>query len=344
MAELNKSPENRELVLRYLSGQASDVEVRRLEEWVTEKTENRTFFNAEKKAWMLAAALKDTTKVDVDAAWKKTENELFGGAKIVQLDSGRSQQAGAENVKTESVGRRNWLGLAATLALLTAAGIWWFVGNKNGAVQYAAQEEMIEQVLSDGSTVALNKFSKLKYTGNHAGKYRQVELTGDAFFDVARDEAHPFIIQAEAVEIEVLGTSFYVDARAELSKVQIIVETGSVAVRAGTDSVTLAPGESAIYDETTRTLSKKNNTDTNFLAWTTNTLTFEESTLDEVVFALNRQYHAQITLANPALKECVLTARYVDKTLEAVLRILEKSLGVDITIGKEEIVIAGQCE
>jgi transmembrane sensor len=71
--------------------------------------------------------------------------------------------------------------------------------------------------------VILNRESSINYEFDADEGVRRVALSGDAFFDVARDEARPFVIQGRMVEIEVLGTSFYVDAREEASSVQVFL-------------------------------------------------------------------------------------------------------------------------
>ena len=323
-----------ELIFKYLSGNATDAEVARLEQWVAADPAHREQFMEQKKTWMLAGLREGTEAVDVAEAWREIDHLISESAKIHSLSPPKKRSG------------QVWFRVAAALLVLAVASIWiWRSKDKMAGTNIATETEVVHQTLPDGSQITLNKYSSITYRERKGGGYREVALTGDAFFQVVRDTATPFIIQAQELEIEVLGTSFYVDARMEEKLTQVIVQSGSVAVRGGDQTMVLRDNETGTFDRNTRILSKTPNDDRNYLGWQTNTLTFEGSALDEVVFALNRHFHAQISIENPALKDCELTATYTDKSLASILRIIEKTLGIQTREDGDRILISGsRCE
>lgn len=316
-----------ELIPRYLSGNASDSEVKLLEEWVLSSPENKATFIAFKKAWMLSGMKAGNVQVDAEQEWKAISGQLFPETKTVSLRP-----------------RRNFfLRIAAAVAVLLVA-VFLLVQYLGGGeyMELATQNQVEESLLPDGSQISMNQYSSVVYAPRRDKQYRRVELSGDAFFEVERDTARPFLIQAHDLEIEVLGTAFYVDARDDQPEVQVIVQSGTVSVKTAEAQVILNAGEIGIYDKASGALGKQANEDQNYMAWKTDVLVFEQTTLERVVFDLNRKFHARISIANPELKTCELTATYEGKSLEAILKIIEKTLSIKAKITGTEIVFTGE--
>ena len=323
-----------QLMAKYLSGNASDSEVKQLEEWVLSSPENKAHFNAFKKAWVLSAMEQEKLKIDVEQEWQSTTAQLFPEVKVVPLKK-RPKNRIALFVR-----------IAAAAAILLFASVWVFQYlNKADYLEVVAQNEVQEDQLPDGSQVSLNQFSTLKYLLEDDQGVRRAELIGDAFFEVERDTLRPFIITVQEVEIEVLGTAFYVDSREDQPQVQVIVQSGSVAVSSGTNKVILSANEIGIYDKASKQLLKKPNEDINYMAWKTDLLVFEKSKLESVVFDINRKFHAKISIENSELNTCSITTTFDHQSLEAVITIIEETLGISAERQGEEIVFTGDsCE
>lgn len=323
-----------QLMSKYLSGNAGDAEVRLLEEWVLSSPENKAQFNAFRRAWILSGVDEENQEIDIDREWRDLSSQLFPEGKIVSMPDKPRRRIGW------------WVGIAATVAVVVLAAIWLFRdAGEQSSMQVATQDEVQESRLPDGTQVSLNQYAALRYIEDGEQSRRRVELTGDAFFEVERDTVRPFVIGAGEVQVEVLGTSFYVDARAGQPQVEVIVRSGSVAVTATDDSIALSPDEKAIYDRSTGALRKEANDNENYLAWKTSVLTFDGAPLERVVFDLNRTFHADISIANPEIAACEVTATYDRQPLEAIIRILEQTLGVEAEIRGKEVVFSGlSCE
>ncbi len=331
MKENHKNIDYIELCSKYLSHNANELEIQQLEKWVLSSPKNKEQFLKLQRTWTLSNVKKTNQEIDLEKEWKTTEDQLFNASKLVPLKP--------------KLANSFFLKIAAAAAIFLGLSLWFFQSETTPTKLIVKSEETItEQQFADGTKISLNQFSLATYF-DQTDQTRQVGLEGDAFFDVAKDSLRPFIIHTQGVEIEVLGTSFYVDSRADQATVQVIVETGTVEMKVGHEKVVLTKGEIGTFVKSSSELSEKINEDNNYLAWKNNQLIFDNTPLDQVIYVLNRTFHSQIQLAAAGLKSCTITATYDDKSLEAVLRIIEKTLTLNAKIDGDKIVISGDpCE
>lgn len=109
--------------------------------------------------------------------------------------------------------------------------------------------------LPDGSKVTLDPGSKLEYSGDFVSD-RRVALDGRAFFDVAHDGVHPFVVLHEGFRIAVSGTKFHVNAHGDISEAEIILLSGSVSVETGNQRMELMPEQKLVLDKSRRAVVK----------------------------------------------------------------------------------------
>ena len=334
MDEKNKHIDYYELIPKYLSGNASDAEVKLLEDWVLSSPENKQQFKAFKKSWILSGIDGNGQNIDVEQEWEKVTGQLFSEGKVVPMKAKSGRRIGL------------FLRVAAAAVVLLVASIWIFnVINGDDFIEVVTQNQVQEDELPDGTEIALNQFSTLKYTPGENDQYRRVELKGDAFFEVERDTARPFVITTQDVQIEVLGTAFYVDAREDIDQVQVIVQEGSVAVSVKAEKIVLVAGEIGIYDKSEKTLVKNQNEDVNYMAWKTGMLYFDVIPLERVVFDLNRKFHAKISIGDEAIKQCPLDTTFDHQSLDAIIKIIESTFNIKAERKGEEIILTGSaCE
>jgi ferric-dicitrate binding protein FerR (iron transport regulator) len=333
MSEHELPIDTADLILKHLSGNASDAEIQQLESWVVAAPENRTQFLDLKKAWILSGLKKQQASIEIDKEWQDVSVQLFSSGKVVKMAMPEPRY-------------RRWFGIAATIALLVVASILLFrPGKVVMSVEVLALNEVVQEHLSDGSKVVLNRNSSIVFAKAAKDKVRRVNLEGDAFFQVARDVTHPFVINTQNVQVEVLGTSFYVNSRATNADIQVFVNSGRVAFRAGPEQVILAAGEMGLYNKDSGQLLKKEIEDQNYLSWKNDALIFDYTNLENVVKALNRHFEANIIIDSPILKACKITATYTNKSLDAIIRILEQTLNVQSKRLDDQIVLFGTgCE
>ncbi|KAA3634730.1 MAG: DUF4974 domain-containing protein [Bacteroidetes bacterium] len=325
MADEQKHIEHFDLVVKYLSGEASDSEVKLLEAWVLESAGNKAAFNEIRQAWLMSGIQENHLGIDVDEEWNSVEEVLFSNGKVVKMQPRR--------------GFGRYMGIAAAVIALVAVALWVFL--PNGGSVISTEDQVVVNELPDGSQVSLNQYAMVAVKADFDEEERRVQLKGDAFFEVERDPEKPFIVATDEVEVKVLGTSFYVDSREELPKIEVIVESGVVEVSAKGNSIILNAGETGTYNKTTEELLKQSNEDENFLAWKTDTIIFENEPLDIVIHSLNRKFHSQIEMDIRDTSKCYINTTFENKSLEAILKIIEKTHGISTRREGDRIIFTG---
>jgi len=97
-----------------------------------------------------------------------------------------------------------------------------------------------------------------------------------------------------------------------------------------------------VYDKKTGIILKNPNDDVNYLGWKTGVLVFEPSDLESVVFDLNRNFHSKISIENEVLKSCEINATFEQKSLDSILKIIEKTLNLKVEKKGDEFIFSGQ--
>lgn len=201
-----------------------------------------------------------------------------------------------------------------------------------------SKEGNIKIVLYDGSHVWLNAGSELRYPNSLVENQRVVYLKGEAYFDVAKDQAHPFVVKTISAEISVLGTSFNVNADT-VSCVTTLVE-GCVRMKHGMrDSVELHAGQQASLFGS-GTISVREVDTRYYTSWINNMFAFRETSLREIMDVLGKWYDRKCRFESPAL-ECIRYTTMVERfqDVDSVLQILAGTGDFQYTIIGDMIII-----
>ena len=219
--------------------------------------------------------------------------------------------------------------------------------------------------LPDGSKVWLNGDSRITYAEDLKNKIREVHLTGEAFFEVARDKTRPFIIHTRMINLKVLGTAFNVRSYDNEKETETALVHGSIEVtlrNSPEQKILLKPGEKLLVknipvdsspdhkkqaaDEDTHIAVLTNmhyygadssNIET---SWTKNQLVFTDEPLDKIALNLERWFNVHITIVNESLKKQKYTATLEDDDkLEDFLEALRLADGFHYSIKNKEVII-----
>lgn len=156
-------------------------------------------------------------------------------------------------------------------------------------------------ILSDGTTVHLNAGSKLTYPVCFRGKSRTVLLEGEAYFDVARDEKHPFVVQTRFGEVTVLGTAFNVNAYNDASACYTTLVNGKVSFSTSNQkTITLSPGEQAVVSA--GGVKKRSVNLEEYTGWVSGMYVFNNRSLEEIMKTFERWYDIQVYYETSALR------------------------------------------
>ncbi len=251
--------------------------------------------------------------VDVDKAWEKLNGRI---------------EAAEASVMPLPVKRTPFLTTFARIAamVLIVAGAGWLLfevaAPQKITLTSDSDQKNIEVLLSDGSTIFLNRNSSLTYPKNFRSGTRRVSLKGEAFFDIARDEEHPFIIDAGKANIRVLGTSFNVITENASNEVEVYVATGKVMVTNvdGSGSLTLEP--EYIGKVSGSNATQERNTNVNYLAWHTGMLTYDGERLEVVFEDLKRAYNIEIKVADPEINDFRLTSPFEQQPQDTIVKLI----------------------
>ena len=193
--------------------------------------------------------------------------------------------------------------------------------------------------LADGTQVWLNAESELSYPVAFAGGRREVELRGEAYFEVARDAARPFIVKTAAMDVRVLGTSFNVCAYPEEQAQATLVE-GSVAVDDGREERVLEPGEQLSRDVDGTVAVRKVDTEA-YGEWRNRRFVFEDDLLGTVLGKLERWYDVEFFIQQASLEELRFTGNLPKyENLEEVLRKLEQTTYIHFERNGRTVVVS----
>ena len=218
--------------------------------------------------------------------------------------------------------------------------------------------------LPDGTQVWLNADSRITYKENFLGAQREVELTGEAYFDVVRDETRPFIIHTATIDLKVLGTAFNVRSYADEKNTETSLIHGSVEITLvkspDRKKIILKPNDKLIVQnneiimeqvEKTKTalrkpvmtLSKINYKDADSSAietlWVKNKLAFDEEPLEDIALKIERWYDVKVYILDERLKKEPYTATFEHETLTEVMAALQEGGGFKYSIHRNEVMI-----
>ncbi len=199
-------------------------------------------------------------------------------------------------------------------------------------------------VLSDSTHIFLNSMSEIKYPVQFKGNFREIELTGEAYFEVSKDRHKPFIVKTKGVAVEVLGTKFNVSAYENSPNVVTTLVEGKVSLKSSGSTLPatiLQPSEQAVYNAISgKTEVEK--VDVNlYIGWVEGRFIFHDTRLDDIMISLSRWYSTEVFFKNPLLKEIRFSGNLNRSgTIQEILDIIQSTEKVKIEVEQKNIVIS----
>lgn len=194
--------------------------------------------------------------------------------------------------------------------------------------------------LYDGTKVWLNSGTKLRYPVVFSQNNREVFIEGEAYFDVAKDKKHPFVVTAGQLRIQVLGTRFNVCAYPEDKEFSATLDEGSIHAEntANGTSIKMKPGEQIIINRETNGMKDLNVSTELYTSWKENLLKFEDAPFDEVIKKMERWYDVKITVDPKINTSERYTMTIKTESLREMLQLLTRTTRMNYEI-KENIVL-----
>jgi ferric-dicitrate binding protein FerR (iron transport regulator) len=263
--------------------------------------------------------------------WYDRTNEFPENIEMIQSDHSKLKkelkQIKKTNTRVFNLDYKNWTVAASLIALI---GLSMFFYQSTLAVvetkHYATKPgERAKVTLSDGTQIWLNAGSFLKYPKEFKGDTREVYLTGEAFFDVAKDKKHPFIIHTDKMDTKVLGTSFNVQAYPDQRTQEVSVMTGRVNVKSTVteENVYVTPGQKVVFKSKNNKLQAFKDVPVNTISlWRKNIIVFEDTPMPEVIATINRNYNVAIEIKNKNLYALKINAYFKELPVDQVVALV----------------------
>lgn len=254
-----------------------------------------------------------------------------------------------ENQTSKIIRLRNIvLRVAAALVIGLFIGIYISSEKKDvEPVYYAAHSpkgSVSEMLLPDGSIIFLNADSRIKYSVDGKDGVREVFLEGEAWFDVAKNEEKPFLVQTPFYNVNVTGTQFNVKAYPNDQLITTTLEEGEVAISAShklkiQEEVVLKPGEQISFDKTSKAFVVKTVNTRWFTSWKDNKLILVNMNLDDFVVILERKYGVDIEVKNEDILNLHVDCTIKNESIIEILNVLKKTLPISYEIVGQKIEI-----
>lgn len=330
--EDDAASERWETLARYLARESPPDEAESLERWLAEDPRRRQLLDAlDARLGSLSAT--PAAGLDVESALGRVRARMHEEEGIPLP---RPAQPVQEHARAAS--RRTLLKAAAVAAVALGSGIVWQalrVGAPSAsAITYETAVGQTDSItLTDGSRVLLGPDSRITVAEGYGQSSRDLELTGEARFQVIHDDARPFTVLAGTARIEDLGTVFTVRAAGD-GEVRVVVTEGSVRLAAATaavgSGVVLNVGDRGRIAGDGAPVAEPAAAVETDLAWTRGRLVFEDASMARVTADLRRWYGVELRIDDPALAALTVRTEFAGESVDEVLRVIGLALGAEV--------------
>jgi transmembrane sensor len=309
------------LIAKQLQGLATPQEAEELQQWLQSDASRRQEYDDMVMIWQKSGPLLANPTFDTDVAW-------------VQLDDRIAQKSARPKEPIHNVisflfsNTKKAAAAVVILALIAFGGYWWYKQAQWQTFSATNSNETI--ILPDRSVVLVRKGSSIKYPGSFNTNERRVQLSGEAFFTVQHNETQPFLVITDNAEVKVLGTTFLVNSNPATD--EVVVVTGKVHVtdkKSSNNHVILTKGQRAKLAN--EHFYQDQVADSNFIAWETGQLVFNNTPLPKALEDLSHYYGARVELA-PELQNTGIqvTVEFKAQPLEQALEEIRLITGLQL--------------
>ena len=336
MEEENKHID--ELIANYLTEGLDKNALDELKTWIAASAENQQYFIRQREIWFSAVSREAASVYDKDKAFENFRNRVES-QKEIQSTSRRGFSLSAL-----------WR-YAAVVAIIIAVGcISYWQGEVNVKDTFADISveaplgSKTKLYLPDGTLVWLNAGSRMTYSQGFGVDNRKVELEGEGYFEVKRNEKIPFFVKTKDLQLQVLGTKFNFRDYPEDHEVVVSLLEGKVGLnnllREEKEAV-LSPDERAVLNKANGFLTVESVTASNASQWTDGYLFFDEELLSDIAKELERSYNVKIHIANDSLKTFRFYGNFVrrEQNIQEVLEALSSTEKMQYKIEERNITI-----
>jgi transmembrane sensor len=312
-----------DLLAKYLLGEATHDEKTIVDAWLRADEGNQLYFKNLRSIWEYSKQLHSLPDSDEEEAWKRFQ---------LRIHSGTTKQL--------RVNRNMWIRYAAVVILVAGISLisyFFNIRQHEQIITATTTENVLKDTLSDGSIVTLNKHSSVTYPARFKGASRNIQLQGEAFFNVSPDKSKPFQIRVNDVTITVVGTSFNV--RSTNGNTEVIVETGIVRVTRKNRTVELRPKEKVLVEMKDSVMKKENEEEHLYNYYSSHEFVCDATPLWKLVQVLNEAYQVNIIIERRELRSAPLNVTFSNESLDHILEVISITLNAKVVRSGNEIIL-----
>ena len=323
-------------IIGYLTNSLTPEEMQSLQNWLNVSEENRKHFSDMQEVWI--------------AASDEADEQYFDKEQAYQLFLEHTENLVQPSVKRKTLTISPWMYAAAMVVIVFFCGMIAFQSGKrvlrNQLTQITVEApygSKTKLYLPDGTLVWLNAGSKMSYAQDFGINERSLNLSGEAYFEVAKDKDKPFIVKTKEQSIEALGTKFNVSAYPTDSLLTTTLLEGSVLLTTQNllHPMVLKPNEQFVYNKRTRSALLQQVDANRFVSWTTGYYYFPEQSLEAILYRLSHVYGVQFTVKSEALKRRTFTGTfYRGQSIKDIMEIIHLSIPVRYKIDDHHVTIS----
>ena len=319
-------------LLKYFKGELDQQEARAIESWASESEENEKTLVSLAKVYDLGQLARTYSEKEVEDAWRKT-----------------CAKAGV-TPRAKKPLKRQWTfwSMAVAIALLVAVNLALVLnapvaGTDKAIILTSQQGKFVKYTLPDSTVVTMNHNSSLEFPLAFNGDERRVKLNGEGYFDVARDEEKPFIVETgKEIQIKVLGTEFNLQSFSSDDIVQVSLISGSVEIsRNGVAdfSYIMHPSERFTCNVSNWEMKVETLKGITGVEWMSNKLVFMDTTLKEVARQISNHFGVKVIIEEEGLNSIRFSGSFDNRDLGTVLSYMEQTCGIKTMITPDGITL-----
>jgi len=326
------------LLIGYFSNELAESEKEKVDNWRKNSVDNEKVFQDMFNSWNAMPLLNQMESFNSFAALNKVNSRLkhFEQRKIFI-----------------------YLQKAAAILIIPLMIYAGYITFKNIAIKEIAENNITMQsftakpgqlsnlILSDGTKIWLNSGATINFPDKFTGHKREVELDGEAYFEVAKNKEQPFLLKTSGINIEVLGTSFNVCSYKDDAASEVVLVEGKIKMFSEYDNKIhnygyLEPGKKAVFNKTKKNVMVGNVDVDKYTSWRDGILIFRDDSMSEVVKRLSRWFNVDITISDPEIENYIYTATFSNETLPQVLYLLKVSAPINYKIVEPKVLANGE--
>lgn len=321
-------------IVAHLEGDLKGDGLEDLYKWLSKSEDNIRFYAQVKDIW--EASLRNAGQV---AETQKEWSRFLG---IIKKEY-------QSNIFRYSSNTQIFFRFAAILiiGIIMSGLVFYFTFTKEPVyiTAIAPVGSVSQLVLADSTIVYLNAGSQIRYSPETKNKTREVYLEGEAWFDVVKNEAKPFIVHTSWFNVRVTGTRFNVKSYKNDAQISATLEEGEVVIASSdrfkiAENIVLTPGEQAVFNKENREILVKSVDTKLFTSWRNNKLTLLNMSVKDMIVLFERKYGLNIIVTDQDILDYHYTGTIKNESILEMLEIIKFTLPIQYKVDGQKIVIS----